>query len=247
MANVSNATGTIRFEHPNANTDLIEELIDYGNENVYYGSLIFGERFSPQFGELWSWEWDEVFDFDSDGRWTFYNTISSYFEGFNDAPFKDEVAGMKISVDYVDFEPGAELFVKDSVVIDAVLVDGELTTREHKYVTNDIERTAQIFENYHVTERAFDTITEYGVANYKSYVSQFMAVEPNAFDDNPALRELALNISKIPTNDLLKAFRDQEVVRVTDYEDGEVDDYYITELLIEDGVIDHELIKPYSK
>lgn len=244
MANRSSTYGVIQFKHPNAKSNLIERIIEYTKEHFYFGELNCEN--DTQTTNKTIWKWNKKYVFESSGRWSFYSTLKNFFENFQDAPFKHELDRLTLTVNYIDYEPGVQYFVKECVVIKALLLDnGQLETREQKHETTDISYCAENLIGYQIADLAFDTFTEYGIEQYVAYVTNYMKDNPNEFEDLPKLKHLAMKLQHIPIIDLYTVFSEECIHVVTDHDENP-DDYYIKHILYKQNGTYHPLIEPYT-
>lgn len=251
MANISSAYGTLAFNHTNSNTKpaLIEKFVQFSIENFGTGGLMFPEQFNSNLdtSDEWIWSWGDIYDFESEGRWSMRNTLEAYFESFEKAPFKDDLVGMQLTLDFIDYERGSNYLVKQHIEMEAGLdQDGKLKTIQHVAKLTDIKYNAPNLVQYKCVDWAYDTTTTYGVDKYLSYIGEFIAENPTTFADNTELIRLIKNKRRIPINDWLQAFKSCSVDVLNDFDDYS-DASNIVDVLIDTDVMSHPLIKPYTK
>lgn len=249
MSNLSSAYGTLLFEHPTEKPTLIEKFVQYGLENFHTGVLLFRDQFTDMLdpSDEWVWQWGEIYDFESFGKNTFFNTLEDYFESFEKAPFKDQLVGMNITLDYVDHEPGTEYLVKQHIEMTAILDDdGKIKTKINTSKTENLAYNAANLVQHQCVAWAYDTTTPYGVDQYLSYVDLFVAENPTAFANNPKLSQLLKNKRRILIRNWIKAFKDCGVDVVNDDEDY-TNESNIIDVLVKTDVMEHPSIKPYTE
>lgn len=159
MVNPSDAHGALIIKKNNSKTSLetVKKLLQE-SESFYYGSLLI----NPE-----NVNFDKKLEFFTYGEWSLYSTLEHYFENFETLTDneKQEINGLSLLFDYVDYETRFELFENRLIEIAANYENNELRTIVIQDTEKSIEINAYNLEHHEMCDEAFDTFTIYGIEN----------------------------------------------------------------------------------
>lgn len=241
MANVSDATGTMIFQHPMEPPTFINEIIKF-TEEFYYGELMVSEEED--------FMWGEEVGFASFGRWTMQNTLENFFESFNeegDPASLERMDKLTIEFKFTDYEPGVEYFADLHIITQAQYdrQSQKLSSKIIKETTNDIEVSAKtLVDNEHV-EWAADTYTEYGIEALREDIVDVLdlniQVRERYTELHPKMEALLKNFDSISTDEWLQIFKDQESDNIL-YDVAE-EPYYYEMMFVDSDIFNHPIVQ----
>lgn len=200
MANISDTHGTLTIKKNNskARLETIKKLL-HESEKFYYGNLVVDPN---------DVDFDKKLEFSTSGRNSFYSTLEHYFESFETLTNeeKQELDGLSFSFNYVDYEPGFELFENGVIEIEAICENNELRTIETEEVTHAIEIDAYNLEYHEIYDEAFDTLTIYGIKNLQKALKRDIQFYEKNYD-----KEFLQKLINIEPYQLLQICQENEI------------------------------------
>lgn len=208
MANPSDAHGTLTIRKNNSNTTLktVKKLLKE-SKNFDYGYLIIDPI---------DVDFDKELAFSTSERWSLYSTLEHYFENFETLTDKEkqEINGLSLLFDYVDYEPGFELFENGLIEIAASYENNELRTIAIQDTEKSIEINAYNLEHHEICDEAFDTFTIYGIENLQKALKRDIK-----FYESKCDKELLKKIIETKPKQLLKLCKENEIYAYDNTED----------------------------
>lgn len=208
MANISDAHGTliIRKNNSNATLKTVKKFLQE-SEKFYYGNLVIDPN---------DVDFDKKLEFSTSGKWSLYSTLKHYFENFETLTDKEkqEINGLSLLFDYVDYEPGFELFENGLIEIATSYKNNELRTIVIQDTEKSIEINAYNLEYHEMCDEAFDTFTIYGIENLQKALKRDIK-----FYESKCNKELLKKIIETKPKQLLKLCKENEIYACDNTED----------------------------
>lgn len=208
MVNPSDAHGTLIIKKNNSETSLetVKKLLQE-SEKFYYGNLVIDPN---------DVDFDKELEFSTSGRWSLYSTLEHYFENFETLTDKEkqEINGLSLLFDYVDYEPGFELFENGLIEIATSYKNNELRTIVIQDTEKSIEINAYNLEHHEMCDEAFDTFTIYGIENLQKALKRDIK-----FYESKCDKELLKKIIETKPKQLLKLCKENEIYACDNTED----------------------------
>lgn len=224
MANLSNTKGIFvinldELSNENIKKDekLQRELLDVFKENVnsfYYGNVVHNIE-----TDLKS---DIEYSFNSNGRWSFYNTLKTFFEGFSIESENiklNDFDGLTITFDYTDVDLNSNYFVDEFLQVKAVYIKefNALASDFLVYDSTDLDVNAESLDT--ADEYVYDSFTPLGV---KRIVEEMDGFAEGLFYDKPYLQEFIEEYPKQAVDTILYYSNKYNIKKV--YTDMDLDD-----------------------
>ena len=208
MANPSNAHGTLIIKKNNSEASLetVKKFLQE-SESFYYGNLVIDPN---------DVSFDKEIEFSTSGRWSLYSTLEHYFENFETLTDKEkqELNGFSLRFDYVDYEPGCELFENGLIEIATSYENNELRTIVIQDTEKSIEINAYNLEHHEIYNETFDTFTIYGIKNLQKALKRDIK-----FYERDYNKELLKKIIETEPKQLLKLCKENEIYACDNTED----------------------------
>jgi hypothetical protein len=208
MVNPSDAHGTLIIKKNNSETSLetVKKLLQE-SEKFYYGNLVIDPN---------DVDFEKELEFSTSGRWSLYSTLEHYFDNFETLTDneKQEINGLSLLFDYVDYEPGFELFEDVLIEIAANYENNELRTIVIQDTEKSIEINAYNLEHHEICDAAFDTFTIYGIENLQKALKRDIR-----FYESKCDKELLKKIIETKPKQLLKLCKENEIYACDNTED----------------------------
>lgn len=208
MANPSDAHGTLIIKKNNseASLEIVKKFLQE-SEKFYYGNLVIDPN---------DVDFDKKLKFFTYGEWSLYSTLKHYFENFETLTDKEkqEMNGLSLLFDYVDYEPGFELFENGLIEIAASYENNELRTIVIQDTEKSIEINAYNLEYHEMCDEAFDTFTIYGIENLQKALKRDIK-----FYESKCDKELLKKIIETKPKQLLKLCKENEIYACDNTED----------------------------
>ena len=208
MANPSDAHGTLIIKKNNNKVSLetIKKLLKE-SEKFYYGNLVIDPN---------DVSFDKEIEFSTSGRWSLYSTLEHYFENFETLTDKEkqELNGFSLRFDYVDYEPGCEVFENGLIEIKTNYENKELKTQVMEDSTHSIKIDAYNLEHHEIYDEAFDTFTIYGIENLQKALKRDIK-----FYERDYNKELLKKIIETEPKQLLKLCKENKICACDNTED----------------------------
>lgn len=208
MANPSDAHGTLIIKKNNSEASLetIKKLLKE-SKNFDYGYLIIDPI---------DVDFDKKLEFFTYGEWSLYSTLEHYFENFETLTDKEkqEINGLSLLFDYVDYEPGFELFEDGLIEIATSYENNELRTIVIQDTEKSIEINAYNLEHHEMCDEAFDTFTIYGIENLQKALKRDIE-----FYERNCSKEFLKKIIETKPKQLLKLCKENEIYACDNTED----------------------------
>lgn len=208
MANPSDAHGTLIIKKNNSEASLetVKKFLQE-SETFYYGNLVIDPN---------DVDFEKELEFSTSGRWSLYSTLEHYFENFETLTDKEkqELNGLSLLFDYVDYEPGCEVFKNGLIEIATSYENNELRTIVIKDTEKSIEINAYNLEHHEMCDEAFDTFTIYGIENLQKAIKRDIK-----FYESKCDKELLKKIIETKPKQLLKLCKENEIYACDNTED----------------------------
>lgn len=159
---------------------------------------------------------DKKLEFSTSRKWSLYSTLKHYFENFETLTDKEkqEMNGLSLLFDYVDYEPGFELFEDRLIEIATSYENNELRTIVIQDMEKSIEINAYNLEHHEICDEAFDTFTIYGIENLQKALKRDIE-----FYERNCSKELLKKIIETKPKQLLKLCKENEIYAYDNTED----------------------------
>lgn len=177
------------------------------SEKFYYGNLVIDPN---------DVDFDKKLEFSISGKWSLYSTLEHYFNNFETLTNneKQELNGLSLLFDYVDYEPGFELFENGLIEIAANYENNELRTIVIQDTKKSIKINAYNLEHHEICDEAFDTFTIYGIENLQKALKRDIK-----FYESKCNKELLKKIIETKPKQLLKLCKENEIYAYDNTED----------------------------
>lgn len=208
MANPSNAHGTLIIKKNNSEASLetVKKFLQE-SESFYYGNLVIDPN---------DVDFDKKLEFSTSEKWSLYSTLEHYFENFETLTDneKQELNGFSLRFDYVDYEPGCEVFENGLIEIKTNYENKELKTQVMEDSTHSIKIDAYNLEHHEIYDETFDTFTIYGIENLQKALKRDIK-----FYESKCDKELLKKIIETKPKQLLNLCKENEIYACDNTED----------------------------